>query len=145
MSETVDVMTCAIHRCTGKADYLLTVNNYKGTKVKERRAKYKCRKCFEYFDIMLSSFGIKANYVLTNAKPWRVYMVECKDGSLYTGVSTDVESRVTVHNKGTGAKYTKSRRPVRLVYTSGVMSKSEALKTEIKIKKLPASSKRELC
>ena len=73
-----------------------------------------------------------------------VYIVQCKDGSLYTGWTTDVEKRVTAHNAGTGAKYTKARRPVELVYYEALESKSEALKREAAIKKLTRAEKLEL-
>ena len=68
--------------------------------------------------------------------------MECADGSLYTGVSNDVESRISRHNEGKGAKYTRSRTPVTLVYTEEATSKSEALKRELQIKKMSAGQKR---
>ena len=73
-----------------------------------------------------------------------VYIVQCRDGSLYTGWITDVEKRVAAHNAGTGAKYTKSRHPVTLVYFEALDSKSEAMKREAAIKKLTRSEKLEL-
>lgn len=73
-----------------------------------------------------------------------VYIVQCHDGSLYTGWTTDVEKRVASHNAGTGAKYTKARRPVTLVYYEALDSKSEALKREAAIKKLSRTEKLEL-
>ena len=66
-----------------------------------------------------------------------VYIVRCSDGSLYTGWTTSLEKRIEAHNAGRGAKYTKSRRPVSLVYFETFESKSEALKREAAIKKLP--------
>lgn len=75
---------------------------------------------------------------------WYVYIVECSDGSLYTGISDDVEKRVLVHNAGKGAKYTRGRRPVKLVYFEGCATKSEALKREMVIKKLRREKKNEL-
>lgn len=71
-------------------------------------------------------------------------MVECADGSLYTGWTTDVEERVRTHNSGQGAKYTRSRLPVKLVYFEEVDSRSVALKREAAIKKLTKSKKLEL-
>lgn len=68
-------------------------------------------------------------------QPWYVYIVECSDGTLYTGVSPDVEKRMDKHNSGKGAKYTRSRRPVRLVCRSGGMTKRASLRLERKIKK----------
>ena len=73
-----------------------------------------------------------------------VYIVQCHDGSLYTGWTTDVEKRVASHNAGTGAKYTKARRPVTLVYYEALETKSEALKREAAIKKLTRTEKLEL-
>jgi putative endonuclease len=68
-------------------------------------------------------------------------MVRCRDGSLYTGVSNDVPSRVDRHNDGKGARYTRSRRPVKLVWKRRVKDKSAALKLEAAMKKLPRGSK----
>lgn len=73
-----------------------------------------------------------------------VYMVECSDGSLYTGWTTDVDARVAVHNSGSGAKYTRSRLPVKLVYFEEANDRSAALKREAAIKKLSRSSKLKL-
>jgi putative endonuclease len=73
--------------------------------------------------------------------PWFVYVVRCGDGSLYTGISNDVEARVAAHNEGRGARYTRSRRPVTLVYTERRRSRSTALKRELAIKALPRAMK----
>ena len=73
-----------------------------------------------------------------------VYMLKCADGSLYTGYTNDLQKRVDVHNSGRGAKYTKSRLPVRLVYSEEHESKSSALKREAEIKKLTRSQKEKL-
>ena len=70
-----------------------------------------------------------------------VYIVRCRDGSLYTGWTNDLKKRIEAHNAGCGAKYTKSRRPVELVYFESFESKSEALKREAAIKKLPREAK----
>lgn len=74
-------------------------------------------------------------------KPWFVYLVRCSDNSLYTGISTDVEQRIKVHNSGKGARYTKSRRPVVLIKFFECLTKSEALKLEYKIKQLSREEK----
>ena len=74
-------------------------------------------------------------------KNWVVYLVQCADGSLYCGISSDLERRLACHNRGTGAKYTRSRRPVKLLSASAGMSKSEALKLEYRIKQTPADRK----
>ncbi|AHB41109.1 Endo/excinuclease amino terminal protein [candidate division SR1 bacterium RAAC1_SR1_1] len=74
-----------------------------------------------------------------------VYIVRCIDGSLYTGISTDVEQRVNNHNTAkTGAKYTKSRRPVTLIRHKKVRNRNEASKLELQIKKMPKQKKEEL-
>ena len=70
-----------------------------------------------------------------------VYILECGDGSLYTGWTTDVEARVETHNSGEGAKYTRSRLPVKLVYFEEVEGRSAALKREAAIKKLTRKKK----
>ena len=70
-----------------------------------------------------------------------VYILQCKDGTLYTGWTTDVEARVTAHNEGLGAKYTKGRGPVTLVHTEVFENKSDALRREMAIKKLPRAEK----
>ncbi|PHK48879.1 GIY-YIG nuclease family protein [Staphylococcus edaphicus] len=73
-----------------------------------------------------------------------IYIVKCKDGSLYTGYAKDIEKRITKHNKGQGAKYTKIRRPVQLVYQEMFDTKSEALKREYEIKRFSRQKKLEL-
>jgi len=67
---------------------------------------------------------------------WYVYIVECSDGSLYTGISNNVHKRILTHNMGKGAKYTKTRLPVVLKWLKECENKSEAAKLEYKIKKL---------
>ncbi|GAB6142650.1 GIY-YIG nuclease family protein [Desulfocicer niacini] len=74
-------------------------------------------------------------------KNWQVYLVKCADQSLYCGVTNDLNARIDAHNAGKGAKYTRGRRPVVLVGNTGEMTKSEALKLEIRIKKCPAGKK----
>lgn len=75
---------------------------------------------------------------------WTVYIVRCNDASLYTGVAKDLTRRIEQHNAGTGAKYTRSRLPVTLVYSEEVADRGAALRREIEIKRLPAASKRRL-
>jgi len=75
-------------------------------------------------------------------KSWLIYLLECKDGTLYTGITNDLEKRLASHNAGTGAKYTRGRRPVTLLEFKTVESQSEALKLEYKIKQLPRFKKR---
>ncbi len=73
-----------------------------------------------------------------------VYMLECADGSLYTGYTTDLEDRLKTHNSGKGAKYTRSRLPVSLVYSETAETRGAALSREAKIKKLTRKQKLEL-
>ena len=77
---------------------------------------------------------------------WIVYVLRCGDDSFYTGVTTDVERRVNEHNHDDklAASYTKSRRPVELIYTENCDDRSEALKREIGIKKLNRRQKEAL-
>lgn len=79
-----------------------------------------------------------------SAAVWHVYMVECADGTFYTGVATDIEARVVRHNLGKGAKYTRGRRPVRLVYRERLDGRGDALRREHEIKQLPRQRKRAL-
>ena len=72
------------------------------------------------------------------------YIVECADGTYYTGWAVDPEKRVQVHNKGRGAKYTKMRLPVKLVYVEEQPDRSTALKRERAIKKMSREKKQEL-
>ena len=72
------------------------------------------------------------------------YMVKCSDGTLYTGWTTDLEHRVKAHNDGEGAKYTRSRRPVELVYYEEYAAKAEAMKREYSIKQLTRKQKEKL-
>ena len=77
---------------------------------------------------------------------WFVYILQCNDDSLYTGVTTDIERRVKEHNYDTklGASYTRARRPVKLVYTESCDDRSHALKREMGIKKLKRTEKQAL-
>ena len=76
-----------------------------------------------------------------SAKPWFVYILRCADGTLYTGITDDVERRTAVHNAGRGAKYTRSRRPVKAVYRETCAEKSAALRREAAVKKLSRAKK----
>jgi putative endonuclease len=77
---------------------------------------------------------------------WNVYLVRCADGTLYTGIATDVARRVAEHNgsDALGARYTRSRRPVVLVYAETVATRSEALKREHQIRRLGRAGKEKL-
>jgi putative endonuclease len=70
-----------------------------------------------------------------------VYLLRCRDGSLYTGIARDLERRVEQHRAGTASKYTRSRRPLRLVWFVRVRTWSEALRLELKIKQLTRTEK----
>lgn len=72
---------------------------------------------------------------------WITYIVECSDESLYTGITNNLDKRIEKHNSGKGAKYTRNRLPVKLVYFIGDMSKSDAAKLEYKIKKMSREDK----
>ena len=70
-----------------------------------------------------------------------VYILECADGSLYTGWTNDLKQRIKAHNSGAGAKYTRSRRPVKLVYAASFPTKEEAMREEWRIKQLTRNEK----
>jgi len=73
---------------------------------------------------------------------WYVYILECSDQTFYTGVTTDLKRRLEEHNTSIhGAKYTKGRRPVKLVYSNELPNKSEAQKEEYRLRKLPRKEK----
>ncbi|MDP1829613.1 MAG: GIY-YIG nuclease family protein [Archangium sp.] len=72
---------------------------------------------------------------------WHVYMVRCVDDSLYTGCTNDLARRVAAHNAGKGARYTRSRRPVKVVWSVRVKDKSAALSREAKLKQLSRAEK----
>lgn len=75
---------------------------------------------------------------------WYVYMLLCADQSLYTGVATDIDARVATHNAGKGAKYTRGRLPVKLVYQERVGARGAALSREHAIKRMRRTAKRQL-
>lgn len=72
---------------------------------------------------------------------WFCYILECSDGTLYTGITNDLEMRIKTHNLGNGAKYTRNRLPVKLKWSKIVENRSEASKLEYRIKKLNRSQK----
>lgn len=72
------------------------------------------------------------------------YILKCKDDSLYTGWTNDLKNRITSHNAGKGAKYTKARRPVELVYYEEFQTREEAMKREYAIKQLSRKEKEAL-
>lgn len=81
----------------------------------------------------MSSLGAQSN--------WWVYILRCGDGTLYTGIAIDVDERHSKHQSGKGAKYTRGRGPLAVVYREFLGSKGDASKRELAIKKLPRSAK----
>jgi len=75
---------------------------------------------------------------------WYIYILECSDGTLYTGITTDVNRRLSEHNSGKGAKYTRNRRPVALKGLFEAENRSEASKEEYRIKQLTREQKLKL-
>ncbi|MCD7756321.1 MAG: GIY-YIG nuclease family protein [Firmicutes bacterium] len=78
-------------------------------------------------------------------KSWKLYILRCGDGSLYTGITVDVPARLAAHRAGKGAKYTRGRGPMELVYTEEVGSHSDALKRELEVKAYSRADKQKLC
>ncbi len=78
------------------------------------------------------------------AGTWKLYILRCGDGSLYTGITTDVEKRLEAHSGGKGAKYTRGRGPLEVVYREECGDHSTALKRELEIKKLTHEEKEKL-
>lgn len=76
--------------------------------------------------------------------PWHVYIVRCADATLYTGIARDLVLRITKHNEGTGAAYTRARRPVVLVHQEPATDRGAAQRREAAIKRLPVAAKRAL-
>lgn len=74
-------------------------------------------------------------------RPWYVYLLECKDGSIYTGVAIDVAARFAAHCAGKGARYTRSHPPARILASEAFEDQAAALRAEIRIKKLPVAAK----
>ncbi len=77
-------------------------------------------------------------------KDWTVYILRCRDGSLYTGIAKDLTARLKKHGEGRGATYTRTRLPVTLIYQQQSLTHSEALIREAKIKAMPRSKKEEI-
>ena len=77
-------------------------------------------------------------------KSWYLYILRCRDGSLYTGITTDVQTRLEAHRAGKGAKYTRGRGPLELVYSENCGDHSAALKREFQVKALSRAEKMKL-
>ncbi|TXT23255.1 MAG: putative endonuclease [Gallionellaceae bacterium] len=76
---------------------------------------------------------------------WICYLLECADGTLYCGITNDLDKRLAAHNAGEGAKYTRGRTPVRLAHVETHADKSAALKREMQIKRMSRAAKELLC
>jgi predicted GIY-YIG superfamily endonuclease len=76
-----------------------------------------------------------------SGRPWCVYILRCADGSLYTGITTDVQRRCRQHDNGTASRYTRSRRPTKLVWQEEQPNQSSALKREATIKAMTRRNK----
>ena len=72
---------------------------------------------------------------------WHIYIIQCKDNKLYTGITNDLDRRLEEHNTGHGGRFTRARKPVRLVYSEKAANRSKALKRESEIKKLERTEK----
>ena len=83
--------------------------------------------------------------VVFPAMSWCVYMLRCADGSLYTGATNALDRRVALHASGRGARYTRGRGPLRVVYVEPCEDRSEALRRELALKALPRGRKQVLC
>ncbi len=79
--------------------------------------------------------------IVANFSMYFVYILKCSDGTLYTGSTNDLEKRRAAHNAGKGAKYTRGRLPVKLVYSEAFATKGEALKREVALKRLSRKEK----
>ena len=77
-------------------------------------------------------------------KKWYLYILRCADGTLYTGITTDVEARLETHRSGKGAKYTRGRTPLELVYREECEDHSQALKRELAVKAMSREEKQKL-
>ena len=91
--------------------------------------------------MIISTTALKERNNFSPKDKWFVYIVECSDKSLYTGITNDLAKRISCHNSGKGAKYTRARRPVSLKYYETLDNKSSALKREIAIKQLTRNQK----
>lgn len=81
---------------------------------------------------------------MSGRKPWFLYLIECSDGSIYTGIAVDVAARYAAHVKGSGARYTRSHPPLRLLASEAYADRSAASKAEYRVKQLSPAQKRAL-
>ncbi len=93
----------------------------------------------------MQSRGAKRRGTLeTVMSKWYLYIARCKDGTFYTGITTNLESRLKRHNLGKASRYTRTRRPLKIVYAKKFENRISAAKEEFEIKKLSHSNKEEL-
>ena len=76
--------------------------------------------------------------------PWHTYIIQCRDNTLYTGITNNLNDRIRRHNSGRACRYTRYRRPVKLIHSEQYPTKPEALKREARIKRLPREKKLQL-
>ncbi|CAB3755004.1 GIY-YIG nuclease family protein [Paraburkholderia solisilvae] len=81
---------------------------------------------------------------MTRTTPWFLYLIECDDGSVYTGIAVDVAARFDKHLSGTGARYTRSRKPLRVLASFELADRASASRAEYWVKRLPPAGKRAL-
>ena len=89
----------------------------------------------------ISDMVVKKRATKKKIPGWFLYILRCRDNTFYTGITTDLERRLTQHNNGTASRYTRSRRPVKMVYNEACDDHSAALKRECEIKKLTREEK----
>ncbi|HEV2671778.1 MAG TPA: GIY-YIG nuclease family protein [Gemmatimonadales bacterium] len=77
--------------------------------------------------------------------PWKVYLLRCRDGTLYTGITNDLDRRLALHETGKASAYTRSRRPLTLAYHESLPDRSAALRREAAIRRLSRAQKLALC
>jgi putative endonuclease len=93
---------------------------------------------------MMTRSGRDLEEGAVSGEAWTLYLLRCRDGSLYTGITTDAERRLAQHQDGTASRYTRSRRPVTIVYREFCSSRSDALKREAAVKSLSREAKERL-
>jgi putative endonuclease len=93
---------------------------------------------------MIKQMQVKEEISGKNAEQWTVYILRCKDGTLYTGITKDIIRRVKQHNDGKGSKYTQTRGPVKMVYKENIMGRANALVREAEIKHYSKEKKEQL-
>jgi putative endonuclease len=80
----------------------------------------------------------------TPSRAWFCYLLACADGTIYTGITTDLARREAMHNRGTASKYTRARRPVRIIWSEPHPDRAAASRREARVRRLPAAEKQAL-